>query len=99
MRASVTPGDLAYWTSVTGPADARIDTMALSGDFSSGFVLARTQATITDLLLCDNHDYALATNDDFVAAGARLTIHGDRLALGNHVMFDGSAETDGVFAF
>jgi hypothetical protein len=96
---NVAQGDLEYWTSMTGPADEHIDTMALSGDFSSGFILTRTQAAITDLLLCDNHDYSLATNDDFVAAGARLTVHGERLAPGGHVMFDGSGETDGSFSF
>lgn len=95
----VAPGDLESWTSMTGPVDARIDTMALSGDFSSGFILTHMNAAITELLLCDDHDYSLITHDDFVGAGARLTIHGERLAFGGHVMFDGSAETDGSFSF
>ncbi len=75
-----------------------IDTLALSGDFSAGFSLSRLPATITDLLLRDGDDYALELDDSFLGAGRILTIHGDSIAAG-HIMFDGSAETDGSFSF
>jgi Ca2+-binding RTX toxin-like protein len=78
--------------------DSRLDTLVLSGDFSSGFTLSSNPAKVGQVLLAPGHDYVLAADDDFVAAGQSLTVDGQALGVG-HVMFDGSAETDGRFAF
>lgn len=96
---NATPGDLDHWTSVSGPADARIDTLALSGDFSAGFTLSRLPANIGAISLREGNDYVLIARDDFLAAGRELTVHGEALRESGHVVFDGSAETDGRFSF
>ena len=43
------------------------------------------------------YDYDITTVDANVAAGARLVVQGGSLQLGEHLTFDGSAETDGSF--
>ena len=78
--------------------DPRLDTLALSGDFSSGFTLSSNPAEVGQVLLAGGHDYVLAATDAFLAAGRTLVIDGQALG-GGHVMFDGSAETNGRFAF
>lgn len=83
-----------------GPGlDPRLDTLALSGDFSSGFTLSSNPAEVGQVLLAGGHDYVLAANDAFLAAGHTLVVDGQSLGQGNHVMFDGSGETNGRFAF
>jgi RTX calcium-binding nonapeptide repeat (4 copies) len=79
--------------------DPRLDTLALSGDFSGGFTLSSNPAEVGQLLLARGHDYVLSADETFVAAGQSLVVDGQALGEGNHVMFDGSAETDGRFAF
>lgn len=79
--------------------DPRLDTLALSGDFSGGFTLSTNPAEVGQVLLARGHDYVLAANDAFLAAGGTLVVDGQALGTGNHVMFDGSAETNGRFAF
>ncbi|MEA3012743.1 MAG: large repetitive protein [Sphingomonadales bacterium] len=74
------------------------DTLALSGDFSAGFDLPAPPADLGQILLAAGNDYVLAVGDDFQVGGS-VTIDGRSLGAGNHVMFDGSAETDGSFSF
>lgn len=97
--SNASPEELAFWASVNGPSDPRLDTLALSGDFSAGFNLSRLPADVTELALGAGNDYALELDDSFVGAGRTLTIHGDSVGLSGHVIFDGSAETDGSFSF
>jgi hypothetical protein len=81
-----------------GLAPPDFDTLALSGDFSAGFDLLAQPANVALILLAAGDDYILSIGDDF-KAGGWLTIDARSLGAGNHVMFDGSAETDGRFSF
>jgi hypothetical protein len=81
-----------------GSRDSVFDTLVLSGDFSAGFDLVAPPADLGLILLTDGDDYVLAVGDDFQIGGS-VTIDGRPLGAGNHVMFDGSAETDGSFSF
>jgi hypothetical protein len=74
------------------------DTLALSGDFSAGFDLVAPPVDLGQILLAAGNDYVLSVGDDFQIGGS-VTIDGRSLGDGNHVMFDGSAETDGSFSF
>jgi hypothetical protein len=81
-----------------GSRDSVFDTLALSGDFSAGFDLVAPPADLGQILLAGGNDYVLSVGDDFQIGGS-VTIDGRSLGTGNHVMFDGSAETDGSFSF
>lgn len=88
---------VAGMADLPGPGPA-FDTLALSGDFSAGFELSAPPVDLAQVLLAAGSDYVLAVGDDFQAGGS-VTIDGRSLGTGNHVMFDGSAETDGSFSF
>jgi Ca2+-binding RTX toxin-like protein len=75
------------------------DTLNLSGDFSAGFTLSDIGAPIGRVSLTAGNDYVLISDDNFVHGGTMMIIDGSRVGAGNHVMFDGSAETDGRFSF
>ena len=76
------------------------DTLELNGDFSLGLTLgATTIANFETIKLDDGHSYSLGTNDANVAAGATLTIDASALTGSNILSFEGTAETDGHFAF
>jgi Ca2+-binding RTX toxin-like protein len=76
------------------------DTLALNGDYSSGFTFgATTIASIETIQLASGHSYVLTTNDGNVAAGGLLTIDGSGLGAGDALTVNGAAETDGSFAF
>jgi hypothetical protein len=92
-------GEMDAWAARLAQRGQQVDTLALSGDFSAGFTLSSNPAGVGQVVLAEGHDYVLETDDDFVAAGRTLTVDGQALGMGNHVMFDGSAETDGRFAF
>jgi Ca2+-binding RTX toxin-like protein len=51
------------------------------------------------VVLRPGSDYNLDTTDDHLAPGETMTVNAMPLGTGNHVMFDGSAETDGRFEF
>jgi Ca2+-binding RTX toxin-like protein len=75
------------------------DTVSLKGDYSAGLVLhPNTIVNVEKLLLNTGFDYTIATDDGNVAAGETLTIDGSRIRTANHLIFDGSNETDGSFA-
>jgi Ca2+-binding RTX toxin-like protein len=76
------------------------DTLALNGDYSGGYTFGASQLTsIEDITLADGHTYDFVTNDANVASGATLTVDASALTGSNQLFFDGSAETDGHFAF
>lgn len=86
------PGD--YADLGAGPDDA----LELNGDYSAGFGL--TVPTYVETIIArEGHDYNLVAADENVAAGKTLTINAMPLADTGHMIFDGSAETDGRFVF
>jgi Ca2+-binding RTX toxin-like protein len=76
------------------------DTLSLNGDYSAGITFGAAQLTsIEAITVADGHTYSLTTNDANVASGATLTVDASALTGANQLFFDGSAETDGHFAF
>ena len=74
------------------------DRVILNGDYSAGLTFAAdTMTGVERLELFGNHDYALSMDDGNVAHGERLIVNASALGTGNHLDFDGSAETDGRF--
>jgi len=71
----------------------------LTGDFSSGYTLPPQSFDVQQISFGVGNDYNVAVGDDLVAAGERVVVAAGELADGNHVIFDGSAETDGGFIF
>lgn len=68
--------------------------VAIGGDYSAGLTFASTTLrNIFDLSL-SHGDYKLTMNNGNVAAGAAMQIDG---FLSDHLIFDGSAETNGNF--
>jgi serralysin len=91
--------------------DGANDQVALQGNYA-GLALSATSLTAieTMVLLSGNdtrfgesgtqlYDYNVTTDDANVAAGGKLTVNFNGLQAGEDVIFDGSAETDGVFTF
>ncbi len=73
------------------------NTLDLDGDYGAGLVFsAVTSANIAVLKLHAGHNYVLTTNDATVSAGLLLTVDGGDLGAGDHLVFDGSAETNGL---
>jgi len=78
------------------------DTLGLLGSYALRFD-ADDLASIEKLAVYSSGDaarpnvYALTMNDANVAAGATLTVTALSLQAGEHLVFDGSAETDGAF--
>ncbi|HEX4294069.1 MAG TPA: hypothetical protein VHZ29_08040 [Rhizomicrobium sp.] len=76
-----------------------IDAVALKGDYGAGLVLdADTIVNIERLNVFAGFNYDLTMNDGNIAAGQRLTVNAGSLKSANHLVFDGSAETDGSYA-
>lgn len=74
------------------------DAVVLNGDYSAGVVFgADTIANIEVMGLAGGHSYNLTTNDGNIASGERLLVKAGTLGSGDHLTFDGSAETDGKF--
>lgn len=92
-------GDADSWAGPSSGLDQRLDTVVLAGDFSSGFTLSSVAANVSQMAVIAGNDYVLSVDDAFVGAGHLLTFDARSLGGGNHVMFDGSAETDGRFSF
>jgi hypothetical protein len=80
-------------------ADAARSGLGLSGDFSAGFTLTATSFEVDRITLDAGNDYNLTADDSLVAAGGRLVVEAGALGAGEHIMFDGSAESDGSFVF
>jgi Ca2+-binding RTX toxin-like protein len=76
------------------------DTLVLNGDYSGGLTLgASSFVSIETLQLLGGHSYGLVSNDANVAAGTTLTVDAGALGASDSLNFDGSAESDGSFAF
>jgi Ca2+-binding RTX toxin-like protein len=91
-------GNFSASDTINGGAGA--DTLELNGDYSSVLTLgATTLANIETIKVDDGHSYDLISNDATVASGATLTVDASALTGSNQLFFNGSAETNGHFAF
>lgn len=75
------------------------DQLSISGDFSGGFELGQVVRGLDMIVLRGGNDYNFTATDDLVERGHTLTISAMPLAAGDHLLFDGSRETDGRFVF
>ena len=74
--------------------------LTLDGDYSGGLTLgAATLSNILRVTFAGGHSYDLTTDDGNVATGKGMLIYAAGLRAGDGLTFDGSAETDGHFAF
>lgn len=89
-------GGAGDWPALGAGTD---DTLELSGDFSAGVALPDQPSGLDMIVMHAGNDYNLVANDNNVDFGATLVINAMPLGTANHVMFDGSAETDGSFDF
>jgi Ca2+-binding RTX toxin-like protein len=77
---------------------AGFDEVDIYGDYSGGLTFkAGTMINVEDLFLAAGHSYKLVMNDGNVAAGQTLTITGGLLNIGDTLVADASAETDGHY--
>lgn len=75
------------------------DVLKLAGDYSAGLTfLATTLVGVETISLKKGHTYNFTTNDATVAAGATLVVKASTLHAADALLFDGSAETDGMFS-
>ncbi len=73
------------------------DTLHLNGDYAAGVTfLASTIQNLGIIKVDGGHSYKLTTVDATVVAGKTLTIDGSTLTAGDHLVFEGSAESDGA---
>lgn len=77
------------------------DTLALNGHYSDLNLGAGIGGVVSveTFTFAAGNNYNLTTVDGTVAAGATLTVDGSALGGADGLTFDGSAETDGFFAF
>ncbi|HEY2070344.1 MAG TPA: calcium-binding protein [Rhizomicrobium sp.] len=77
---------------------AGTDTLNFNGDYSTGLVLGATTVTNVETFnFSDGHSYNITTDDATVAAGQTLTVTASALTGSNALVFNGAAETDGIF--
>lgn len=97
VSVGLTPDATApHWEDWAGPAQG---TLSLAGDYAGGFLLTALPFRVDGLALTAGNNYLLASDDDFVAAGGTMVINALDLGAGEHVVFDGTAESDGRFIF
>jgi len=79
------------------------DTVFLDGNYgatAAPFALGAASLTSVEVLrLGGGHNYDLVSSDANVATGATLIVNAAALSVGDSIVFDGSAETDGHFRF
>ena len=78
------------------------DSAWLDGNYSGVDAVsfdAQTMVGVEIIGLVAGHSYGLATDDATVGAGETLAVKAWQLGAANTISFDGSAETDGTFAF
>lgn len=75
------------------------DVLVLAGGLAREAVLPQFLNGLENVVVQPGASYALVSPDDQVAAGATLAINAGPLGAGDSLRFDGSAETDGSFAF
>jgi len=73
------------------------NTLTFDGDLSAGVTLSHVLHFQT-FVFDDGHSYKVTTADVNVASGTTLTVEGTLLTGSNALIFNGSAETDGMFA-
>lgn len=71
--------------------------MILSGDYSAGVSIEPGIRTVESIELLAGNSYNLIAPDGLVRAGEVLNVSAATLGAGDHFMFDGSAESDGMF--
>jgi hypothetical protein len=76
------------------------DTLSLTGDYGSLGFLSDTISSIEKLKLNGGgHSYDITENNANVGAGQTFTVAAVGFGAGDSLVFDGSAETDGIFSF
>ncbi|HWA90259.1 MAG TPA: calcium-binding protein [Rhizomicrobium sp.] len=76
------------------------DSVILKGDYSAGVIFTATTITnVEKMIFQAGFDYNITVKDGNVAAGEKLAVDAAALKNGNHLIFDGSNESDGSFAF
>ena len=96
--SSILGGALTAADTIDGGGGA--DVLRLAGNYAGAHAVvfgANTVTNIERMFLNGGHSYELTTNDATVAAGKMLTVGASALGAGDHLTFDGSAETDGRF--
>jgi hypothetical protein len=74
------------------------DVLSLNGDYSTIMVLgADTLTNVEKIVVATGFSYNFVTDDNTVAAGARLVVDASALTSTQKLSFNGSAETDGRF--
>ncbi|MEI9885438.1 MAG: calcium-binding protein [Rhizomicrobium sp.] len=72
------------------------DTLVLDGDYSAGVTFAATtMVDVETIRVTQGHSYKLTTHDASVAAGATLKIDGTALHIGEALIVNAAAETNG----
>src|SRR6202012_5098494 len=78
------------------------DTLVIGGDYTGGNALTLSSTSLTSVETLNFHagfSYDITTNDPNVASGQTLSVRANSLGSGDSLTFNGSAETDGQFAF
>jgi Ca2+-binding RTX toxin-like protein len=75
------------------------DVLVLAGGLAPEAVLPQFLNGLENVVVQEGASYSIVSPDDQVAAGATLAINAGPLDAGDSIHFDGSAETDGSFAF
>jgi Ca2+-binding RTX toxin-like protein len=78
------------------------DRLYFDGDYTGGHALTMNATTVTNVEEFDfnaGHSYSVTTADATVATGAALKVDASVLGASDTLTFNGSAETDGQFAF
>ena len=106
--ASLDSSDINY-TGDEGD-DSRGDLLVIQGDYSSGLTLDYGSVVNVEKFRVQKgeftgwgdtagnlYSYDITTSENIIDSGRRLVIQGGSLQLGEHLRFDGAAETDGSF--
>jgi Ca2+-binding RTX toxin-like protein len=88
------PGGPGDYPELFGGSDAKV---MLSGDYSQGAFLESGSRSVDSIELLAGNSYNLIAPDDLVRAGEVLNLSAATLGEGDHFLFDGSAETDGMY--
>jgi Ca2+-binding RTX toxin-like protein len=75
-----------------------IDILHLDGgSYAAGFALGKSMLQGVERITLTEGDYDLVTDNDLIGEGETLEFIGDTIDRDHHLLFDGSAETDGSF--
>jgi Ca2+-binding RTX toxin-like protein len=76
---------------------ADYDILDLSGDYSAGVLMKKdTVQNVEEVLLADGNSYSLTMHEKTVKAAQSLLVAGTSLDAGETLVFDASADTDGI---